>query len=113
MKDQQKGEGVERTSSCIDDKRIVDELDTLIACGISCPTFNAISFRSAITGRGGIGFNRRSSRRNRRWCWFFDFPKVRIAFNAKKELHTWEPLGPVYFHLPLFNDLLCNIGYTL
>lgn len=28
------------------------------------------------------------------------------------ELHTWEPLGPVYFRLPLLNDLLRNIGYT-
>ena len=27
-------------------------------------------------------------------------------------LHTWEPLGPVYFRLPLLNDLLRNIGYT-
>jgi hypothetical protein len=30
----------------------------------------------------------------------------------RNELHTWEPLGPVYFRLPLLNDLLCNIGDT-
>ena len=108
-----KYEGEERTRSGVAHERIIDELDTLIACYISCPTSSAINLRSAFGARGCIRINRRSSRGNRRWCCFFSFPKLRIVFNAKKKgLHTWEPLSPVYFRLPLLNDLLCNIGHT-
>lgn len=100
-----------RTSSCVTHECIIDELDTLIACGISCTTFNAVSLRSTSATRGGIRLDgRTSSRRNRGWCCFFDFlPAVRqCSISKRNKKHT--PATPLALSTSVFHCLTISFA---